>query len=65
MWSTRGGYVLFRRGRRSIVPHFIWSRDLRVFWSYEPLKSLHSPERWLSLFVFRGRVVHRKVDECP
>jgi hypothetical protein len=36
MWFTRGGYVVFRRGRRSLLPHFLWSRDLKVFFAYAP-----------------------------
>lgn len=51
---TRGGYIVARRSRFSaVIPHFLWSRDLRTFWSYSPIK----PRRpaWDCLW-FRGWV---------
>ena len=61
LWSVgrlmrHGGYVAFRRSKGGFLPHFCWSRDLKVFWTYKPKVSMRSWERWLTLFLFRGRV---------
>lgn len=50
-WS-RGGYLVTRRSHYSrVVPHFLWSRDLKTFWSYSPIKPKRPP--WDFLY-FRG-----------
>lgn len=55
-WMRRGGYVAFRRSKVGFLPHFSWSRDLKVFWAYGPNVSMRSWERWFTLALFRGRV---------
>lgn len=51
---TRGGYVVMRRSETSpLVPHFLWSRHLKHFWSYSPIRRHRVP--WNALW-FRGRV---------
>ena len=58
-WWRRGGYLVKRRSRFSrAIPHYLWSRDLRTFWSYSPIKPKRPP--WDFLW-FRGRV-HRGDD---
>ena len=54
----RGGYVAFRRSRHSpLVPHFLWSRRLRVWWSYTPVAPRDGLGVLSEFLWFRGHVV--------
>ena len=36
--ATKGGYLIIRKSHYGIfLPHFLWSRNLKVFWSYSPI----------------------------
>lgn len=53
LWR-RGGYLAVRRSRFSpVVPHVLWSRDLKTWWSYTEPGARH----WWDALWFRGRVV--------
>jgi hypothetical protein len=53
-WSKKGGYVIFRQSHWGYFPHILWSKDLKVFWSYSPL---HPSHRRLPPPMFRGHIV--------
>jgi hypothetical protein len=51
-WWRRGGYVVVRRSRLGPFPHFLWSRDLRRFWAFQPFNPRPCI---LPPLLFRGR----------
>lgn len=40
-WWRHGGYIVVRRSYWGPFPHFLWSRDLKRFWSYQPVSPRH------------------------
>jgi hypothetical protein len=53
MWK-KGGYLVMRRSQNfRFVPHFLWSRDLKRFWSYSPISLAKLPDVF---FFFKGYV---------
>lgn len=54
-WAKWGGYLLVRRSHWGPWPHFLWSADLREFWSYVPLHPRRRAMPW-HIVWFRGEV---------
>jgi hypothetical protein len=52
-WCQKGGYLIVRKSHFGPIPHFIWSKDLKFFWSYQPIKP-----KWMAwnFPMFKGKV---------
>lgn len=53
-WWKRGGYISIRRSHQiRWLPHFLWSMDLKTWYSYVPLDATIP---WWHL-IFEGHVI--------
>ena len=55
------GYVIIRRSDSGWFPHFLFSRNLKDFWEYTPIKRSNK-RLWLPPPFYNGCVRHTTAD---
>lgn len=61
-WWTKGGYIAARRSRHfALIPHFMWSRNMRFWWGYVPKHPKRGMWCLSHAILFSGKIELEKV----